>query len=82
MFGKRAVKQFFDKYQMDDAGLDHVMEVRFGMRHTCYACGVDAPNAYSCAYCGEHIYPRAVTIFQDSRTSLQSWSYVVCLFTA
>lgn len=89
MSSKLTVKQFFAKYPTDDACLDHVMEVRFGMRHACRACGKDATfhriaarKAYSCAHCGDHIYPCAGTIFQDSRTSLQSWFYVIYLFVA
>lgn len=87
MASRLTVKQFFAKFPTDEACLDHVMEVRFGMRHTCRACGVDATfhrlterRAYSCAQCGDHLYPCAGTIFQDSRTSLQSWFYAIYLF--
>jgi len=59
------------------------------MRHTCRKCGtVDATfhkltnrKAYACASCGDNLYPCAGTIFQDSRTSLQSWFYAIYLFT-
>jgi transposase-like protein len=63
------------------------MEVRYGMRHTCRACGQEATfhkltnrRAFSCSACGDHVYPCAGTIFQDSRTSLQSWFYAIYLF--
>ena len=87
MSEKLSVRDFFQRFPSDDACLDHVMSVRFGMRHTCPACQADATfhrlanrKAYSCSYCGHHIYPCAGTIFQDSRTSLQLWFYAIFLF--
>lgn len=63
------------------------MEVRYGLRHKCGKCGKDATfhkitgrRAYACSACGDHVYPCAGTIFEDSRTSLQSWFYAVYLF--
>ena len=64
------------------------MEVRFGLRHTCRACGVDStfhrltnrPRAFSCAQCGAHVYPTAGTVFEDTRTPLQLWFYAIYLF--
>src|SRR6266851_8094756 len=87
MSAKLTVRQFFTKFPTDDACLAHVMEVRYGMRHVCGACGVEATfhklanrHAYSCAHCGHHVYPCAGTIFQDSHTSLQTWFYAIYLF--
>jgi len=84
---KLTVRQFFDRFPDDDACLNHVMEVRYGMRHTCQACGHETTfhkltnrRAFSCSACGDHVYPCAGTIFQDSRTSLQSWFYAIYLF--
>jgi transposase len=63
------------------------MEVRYGLRHVCAKCGKDSTfhkladrRAFSCAHCGNHVYPCAGTIFQDSRTPLQSWFYAAYLF--
>lgn len=87
MSEKMTVKQFFAAYPSDEACLDHILAVRFGQRHTCTTCGVDATfhkitgrRAYVCAQCGAHLYPCAGTIFEDSRTSLQSWFYAIYLF--
>ncbi len=87
MSAKLTVRQFFAQFPTDDACLAHVMEVRYGMRHVCGACGVEATfhklanrHAYSCAHCGHHVYPCAGTIFQDSHTSLQTWFYAIYLF--
>jgi transposase-like protein len=83
-----SVREFFARFHSDDACLEHVMEVRYGLRHTCRKCGVvDATfhkikdrRAYACAHCGDHVYPGAGTIFQDSRTPLQVWFYAIYLF--
>ena len=87
MSEKLTVRQFFEQYPTDDACLEHVMEVRYGLRHVCEHCGQEATfhklanrKAYSCAKCGHHVYPCAGTIFQDSRTSLQTWFYAIYLF--
>lgn len=84
---KLTVKDFFNRFPDDSACLEHVMEVRFGMRHVCQKCGVESTfhklanrKAYSCAQCGNNLYPCAGTIFEDSRTSLQKWFYAIFLF--
>lgn len=84
---KLTVKQFFARFPDDDACLAHIMEVRYGTRHTCVSCGVESTfhklrnrRAYSCAHCGAHVYPCAGTILQDSRTSLVTWFYAIYLF--
>jgi len=84
---KLTVRQFFARFPNDDACLTHVMEVRFGLRHDCRKCGVEATfhkitgrRAFACSACGDHVYPCAGTIFEDSRTSLQSWFYAIYLF--
>lgn len=84
-----SVREFFAAFPNDEACLIRVMEVRYGLRHVCGKCGKDATfhklaerRAYSCAACGDHVYPCAGTIFQDSRTSLQTWFYAIYLFIA
>ncbi|MGE0723960.1 MAG: IS1595 family transposase [Alphaproteobacteria bacterium] len=85
---KLTVRQFFARFDSDDACLAHVMDVRYGLRHDCRKCGTVGATfhkltnrrAYSCAHCGDHVYPCAGTIFEDSRTSLQCWFYAIYLF--
>jgi transposase-like protein len=84
-----SVREFFAEFANDDACLNRVMEVRYGMRHVCGHCGKDATfhrisgrRAFACAACGDHVYPCAGTIFQDSRTPLQTWFYAIYLFIA
>jgi transposase len=82
-----SVREFFERFPTDDSCLEHVMEVRYGLRHPCDKClnlstfhRLSDRHAYSCAHCGHHVYPCAGTIFQDSRTLLQVWFYAVYLF--
>lgn len=92
-----SVRDFFNRFPDDEACLNHIMEVRFGMKHVCRKCGVDATfhkiegrnketgeinprRAFACAACGDHIYPTAGTVFQDTRTPLQLWFYAIYLF--
>lgn len=82
-----SVHEFLARFPSDEACLRHMMEVRHGLRHLCATCGKDSTfhklekrHAYSCSHCGDHVYPCAGTVFQDSHTSLQSWFYAVYLF--
>jgi transposase len=85
--GRLTVGEFFARFPDDDACLNHIMEVRFGVRHVCHACGVEGTfhklanrRAFSCASCGHHVYPTAGTVFQDTRTPLRVWFYAIYLF--
>lgn len=82
-----SVREFFKRFPDDEACLDHIFKVRFGERHVCQACGVESTfhrmterRAWACAACGDHVYPTAGTIFQDTRTPLQIWFYAIYLF--
>jgi len=86
---KLTVREFFKRFPDEASCLEHVMDVRFGLRHNCRKCGsvnatfhrLENRKAYSCASCGDHLYPCAGTIFEDSRTPLQVWFYAIYLFT-
>jgi transposase len=85
--GKLTVREFFARFPDEDTCLTHIMEVRYGQRHVCGACGVEGTfhkltnrRAFSCASCGDHVYPTAGTVFQDTRTPLQVWFYAIYLF--
>lgn len=82
-----SVREFFARFPNEDVCLQHVMEIRYGLRHPCDKClklstfhRLANRPAFSCANCGHHVYPCAGTIFQDSRTSLQVWFYAIYLF--
>jgi transposase len=81
------VREFFARLPNNDACPDHVMEVRYGMRHACEKCGVESHlpkikgrRAFSCVSCGHHVYFCAGTIFEESRTKLTLWFYTIYLF--
>lgn len=84
---KFTVRDFFNRFPNDDACLDRVMEVRFGLRHVCRACGMGSTfhrlanrKAHTCARCGDRLYPCAGTVLEDSHASLQMWFYAIFLF--
>jgi transposase len=84
-----SVRDFFKRFPDDDACLEHVMEQRYGLKGFCPSCGVETTfhriadrKAFAGAACGHHVYPCAGTIFQDSKTPLQSWYYAIYLFIA
>lgn len=87
MADKLTVREFFKRFPDDEACLTHIMEVRYGSRHVCRKCGVNSTfhrmtdrRAFACANCGDHLYPTAGTVFQDTRTPLQLWFYAIYLF--
>ena len=65
------------------------MDFRVGLRSTCRRC--DRPRrfhrlrqrrAYTCQFCGVHVYPCVGTVFEGSRTPLVKWFYAVYLFAS
>ena len=82
-----SVREFFDRFPTEDACLEHLMGIRYGLRHNCIKCHqvstfhklADRP-AYTCAHCGANVHPCAGTIFQDTRTPLRMWFYAIYLF--
>jgi len=88
MSKKLTVKEFFQKFSDDNICLEHLFSVRFGQGHVCPKCErsakwykIKAERAYSCQWCGHHLHPTVDTLFEGSRTSLQSWFYAIYLFT-
>jgi transposase len=39
-------------------------------------------SAYSCQFCGTHVYPTAGTVFHKSRTGLQLWFWAIFLIAS
>lgn len=82
-----SVRDFFKRFPDDEACLQHIMDVRFGMKHVCRKCEKESTfhrmsdrRAFACAACGDHVYPTAGTVFEDTRTPLQIWFYAIYLF--
>lgn len=83
------MRQFMDRFPTDESCLDHLMETRYGKRHTCAKCGkeanfhrVKARRCYECDFCGYQVYPTAGTPFENTRTPLRDWFLVMFMFCA
>lgn len=83
------VREFFQRFNSEEACLEHIMHVRFGgTRFDCPKCGVvkstfhklQKRRTYVCASCGHHVNPTAGTILENTRTPLVSWFYAIYLF--
>ena len=68
------------RFPTDDACLDFLKERSYPTGTPCPSCGkgsrfhrIAGRSAYSCQFCGHHVYPTAGTIFHKSRTSLKLW---------
>lgn len=87
----KTILEFFKQYSSDEVCLEHVMQVRYGLKNVeCPKCAKKTnfyklknnKKAYECQWCGGHVYPCAGTLFEDSRTKLQLWFYAIYLFTS
>ncbi|TPI15406.1 IS1595 family transposase [Mesorhizobium sp. B4-1-3] len=81
------LKSFLERFPTDDSCLDHLMQTRYGKRHTCAKCDreanfhrVKSRRCYECDFCGYQVYPTAGTPFEATRTSLRDWFTVMFLF--
>jgi transposase-like protein len=79
---------FLRQFPNDAACLAHLFEVRFGQGYVCPDCRkpgrwypLTKRRAYTCQWCGHHLYPCVGTPFEASRTPLVSWFFAICLFT-
>jgi transposase len=83
---KFSIKQFNLRFPDNDACLEEIKQLRFGVSFDCPKCHkankfyrVAGRSAYACAYCGHHIYPLKGSIFDHSSTELKSWFYAIYL---
>ena len=84
-----SISTFNERFPDDDTCLDHLMRTRYGERLTCFKClrdsryyRVKTRRAFECEHCGYQVYPTAGTPFEQTRTSLRDWFYVMFLFCA
>lgn len=81
--------EFLRLFPDNEACLDY-LKVKFYADGTgCRKCGkttkfhrIKGRSAYSCQYCGHHVYPTAGTIFHKSTTSLQLWFFAIYLMSS
>lgn len=83
------LKELEARFPTDDACLDHLMLVRYGRRFQCPKCRkvatyyrVKGRRSYECEWCGNQVYPTAGTPFENTRTSLKDWFFVMWMFCA
>src|SRR5215213_6607866 len=83
------LKDFEKRFPTEDSCLDHLMRTRFGARFQCFQCMKEARyyrtlgrRSYTCEHCGAQVYPTAGTPFENTRTSLRDWFFVMFLFCA
>jgi len=81
--------QFLDLFPDNDACLEYLKGQHFADGTECPKCGkaskfhkITGRSAYSCQFCGHHVYPTAGTIFHKSTVSLQLWFYAVFLMSS
>ena len=81
------LREFLDQFPTEEVCLDHLMRTRFGVQHDCAKCGrfakfhrVTKRRSYACEYCGGQVYPCAGTPFENTRTPLRDWFFVMFQF--
>lgn len=81
------IRAFQKRFPDEEACLEHLMRTRFGHRLTCFKCFKEATyyrvakrRCYECEHCGNQVYPTAGTPFEQTRTSLRDWFFVMFLF--
>lgn len=81
--------RFMELFPDNEACLAYLKERFFADGTECPKCGKESKfhrikgrSAYSCQYCGNHVYPTAGTIFHKSTVSLQLWFYAVYIMSS
>jgi Transposase zinc-ribbon domain len=83
--------RFMELFPDNDACLEYLKERFFPDGAECPnpKCGkaskfhrISGRSAYSCQFCGRHVYPTAGTIFHKSTVSLQLWYYAIYLMSS
>jgi transposase len=83
--------RFMELFPDNDACMEHLKERFFPDGTECPnpKCGkaskfhrIKGRSAYSCQFCGHHVYPTAGTIFHKSTVSLQLWFFAIYLMSS
>src|SRR5438045_4059074 len=80
---------FLRLFPSNAACLDYLRDRFFPEGTKCPKChkaskfhAIKGRSAYSCQFCGHHVYPTAGTIFHKSTTSLQLWFWAIYLMSS
>lgn len=81
--------RFLELFPDNDACLEYLKDRFFADGTECPKCvkaskfhRIKGRSAYSCQFCGHHVYPTAGTIFHKSTVSLQLWFFAVYLMSS
>ncbi len=81
--------EFLRRFPDNDACLEDLKERHYPDGMACPKCKkpsrfhrITGRSAYSCQFCGAHVYPTAGTIFHKSTTSLQLWYWAIYLISS
>ncbi len=81
--------EFLRRFPDNDACLDFLRARFYPDGTPCPKCSkpsrfhrITGRSAYSCQFCGHHVYPTAGTIFHKSSTSLQLWFWAIYLLSS
>jgi transposase len=81
--------RFLELFPDNDACLEYLKGQFFADGTECPKCGkaskfhrISGRSAYSCQYCGHHVYPTAGTIFHKSTVNLQLWFFAIYLMSS
>lgn len=81
--------EFLRRFPDNDACLEYLKQRFYPEGTACPKCEkpskfhkIAGRSAYSCQFCGHHVYPTAGTIFHKSSTSLQLWFWAIYLIAS
>jgi len=81
--------RFLELFPDNETCLEYLKAKFFADGTECPKCGraskfhrIKGRSAYSCQYCGHHVYPTAGTIMQKSTVSLQLWFFAIYLMSS
>jgi len=81
--------EFLRRFPDSDACLEYLKEKFYADGTACPKCQreskfhrIKGRSAFSCQYCGTHVYPTAGTVFHKSSTSLQLWFWAIYLVSS
>jgi transposase len=81
--------RFLELFPDNDACLEYLKGKFFADGTTCPKCErpskfhrISGRSAYSCQFCGHHVYPTAGTIMHKTTVSLQLWFFAIYLMSS
>ena len=81
--------EFAELFPDDDACLEWLKRLAFPDGSRCPRCGrasrfhrIRGRTAFSCQYCGGHVYPTSLTLFHKSRVGLRRWFWAIFLIAS